>query len=165
MSELRDIVVNLLKSYPARKARLEQLRYELNRPASISEQEIIRGLSLGSPNYGGGTQSGFISDKTMAIALEYRNISRRMKTEAVNEIMREMRAVEADIERLEQYVSLLDIQKANIIRQYYFSKKSWDELEEQLHINRRTLQRHRNTAVNELVSMYSYITGFEKKTV
>ena len=100
----------------------------------------------------------------MAIALEYHNISRQMKEEAISGIMREMRAIEDEMERLEQYVSLLDTQKADIIRQHYFEQMSWDKLEERLHINKRTLQRRRNTAVNELISMYSYIAGFEKNT-
>jgi len=163
MDEIKRMVIGLLKSYNTMKTRLEQLRYERSRLSSLSEQEMIRILSLGSAEFGNKVQNGHISDKTMAIALTYRNASAQLEKDAVNEIWRDARAIELELERLEQYVSALQEQKASIIRQYYFERKSWDELDLQFGMHKRTLQRLRDSAVDELASMYSYIAELEKK--
>lgn len=157
------MVIGLLQSYAAKKARLEQLQYELSYLMSRSEQDIIPEMSLkGATPFGGGAHHGYVSDKTMKIALEYHNVSRRISNYAVGEIMLEYGAIESEIERLEKYVSLLDEPKSTIIRQYYFDKKTWDYLEEGLHATKSTLQRYRNSAIDELANMYSYILELEQ---
>ena len=101
MSETRNMVVNLLTSYPAKKTRLEQLRFELRRMTSRSESDIIEELALrGSSLGGGGVQRGHISDKTMTIALEYHDISRRMSSDAINEIVSDIAAIGSELERI-----------------------------------------------------------------
>jgi len=164
MSETRKMVIEKLKSYVTNIARLEQLQYEMNHLLSRSEQDIIQELSLrGTSLFGGGANRGYVSDKTMKIALEYHDISLRMSNDSVNEIMQEFDTIESEVRRLEKYVSLLDEAESSIIRYFYFEGRSWDNLEAELHTNRRTLQRHRNSAVDELVHMYSYISEFEQK--
>jgi len=163
MTETRRMVIGLLQSYAAKKARLEQLQYELGYLMSRSEQDIIQELALkGATLLGGGAHRGYVSDKTMKIALEYHDISLRMSNDAVGEILLEYGAIEAELERLEKYVSLLDEQKAAIIRQYYFERRPWDYLENELHATRRTLQRRRDYAIDELATMYTYISKLER---
>jgi len=163
MSETREMVVRLLTSYPAKKARLEQLRYELRCMTSRSESDIIEELALRGSGLGGSAQKGHISDKTMTIAFEYHGISRRMSSDAVSEIARDIADAGAEVERIEKYVSLLEEFKSSIISLYYFQKKTWDELETLLRTRKRSLQRYRDCAIDELASMYSYIVELEKK--
>ena len=164
MSETRRMVIRLLKSYPSKKTRLDQLHFELDNVTSRSESEIIQELAIrGSTIGGGGSRRGHISDKTMAIAFEYHNISHRMNSEAINEIMRDMGGVEEDIIRIEKYVSLLDELSSNIISLYYFHRKTWDDIETQLGIKKRSLQRYRDSAIDNLASMYSYLADLENQ--
>ena len=64
---------------------------------------------------------------------------------------------------LEKYVSFLDEMKSSIIIRYYFKGLSWDDMEVQSGMNKRTLQRYRDSAVDQLASMYSYMAELENK--
>ena len=166
MSETRRMVVALLNSYPEKKTRLEQLRFELHQVNSRSEVDIIEELAIrGASLSGGGARRGYISNKTMELAFEYRDISRRMSSDAVSEIIREIGTAEAEVERIEKYVSFLDEAKSSIISEYYFKNNSWDKIAAQSGINKRTLQRQRDFALDELASMYSYMEGLDRKPV
>jgi hypothetical protein len=120
-------------------------------------------MSLGSAAFGAKVQSGHISDKTMTIALEYRDVLHHMQKESANEFIQEMCALLAVVNRLEEYVSLLDERKAEVIRQFYFERNSWSDLEKIMHRDKRSLQNWRNQALDELAEMYSYLEGIKSK--
>ena len=156
MSEIVSYVVERLKSYPSMKRRIDQLRFDLESIPAIGELELIESLALGIHSDGEGYRPGsHPSDKTMAIALQYKGMKRWMEQETENGIRQEIRSLELKVSRLEYYVSLLEYQKAAAIRLLYFENKTWDEATQQLHISRQTLFRHRKSAVYELASMYA----------
>jgi len=80
-----------------------------------------------------------------------------MEAEAMSSTKRELRALESAVNRLEHYVSLLDENKAAVIRVLYFEHKTWDDAAHELHISRQTLSRYRNGAIGDLTLMYSAI--------
>ena len=87
MSEITNKVIELLKTYPSMKRRIEQLRFELENPSMIDDKEFIESLALGAHTERQGYRSsGHLSDKTMAIALQYRNIKEDMEFEMFSAI-------------------------------------------------------------------------------
>jgi DNA-directed RNA polymerase specialized sigma subunit len=93
----------------------------------------------------------------MAIALEYKGVLGRMEKETIINVNKELCSLEAEVDRLECYVSLLDTNEAAVIRLLYFERKSWSDTGEELKISRRTLFRYRKSALEVLASMYSPI--------
>lgn len=162
MSESKILVLELLKSYPHKKRRIAQLRFELEHPALIDGEELIDSLSLGSLAYNNNnSKGGYISDKTMMITLNYPDIAPKMNNETIVQIRHELRVIEEEVDRLEHYLSLLDQQQANILRLYYFEGRTWPELVQEFYISRRSLQNLRDQGVNELASMYQLISDMK----
>jgi hypothetical protein len=155
----RERVTAILRSYPHKKRQIEQLRYELANPAEIGGDELIAGLSLGgmSPDESG-AGGGRMSNRTMMIAMRYGDIAESMNADTVTQIGRELRALEAETERLEHYLSLLNARQAEVLRRYYFEGATWFTLEKDLNMSRSSLIGCRNTAIDELVSMYDFLS-------
>jgi hypothetical protein len=157
----RKKITEILKAYPHRKRRIAQLRYELAHPAEIGGEELIAGLSFGgrAPDETGvGTKNGPISNRTMIIAMRYGDMAEKMNTDTLMQIDRELRELEAETERLEHYVSILPARQAALIRRHYFEGLTWDELESELYMTKRNLFNYRNAALDELASMYDFIS-------
>jgi len=164
MTETTKRTVDLLKSYPAMKSRAVQLRFELDNPPVIGDDEFIGCLAAGARADGRSCAAGGrISDKTMAIATQYGDIKAGIEKDSKNDIKRELRLLEAEINRLEFYVSLLDKNESDIIRMIYFERKAWKNIEADLHISERTLFRYRKSAIAELSSMYLLLEEVRNK--
>lgn len=160
MTDSINAVIGRLKSYSTMKRRLEQLCFELDNLPVVNECDFIESLALGiRPDGQGYRHGGHPSDKTMAIALQYKNIMRECENDSYMEIRRELRLLEAEVHRLEYYVSLLVNHEMDAIRSLFFEQKTWDEAAQQLSISRQTLSRHRNSAIRELAAMYATING------
>jgi len=149
-----NTVLGLLKSYPDSKRRIEQLRYELEHSQIISEHELIEHMALGSHTVER-INGGHVSDRTMAIALKYKDSLNEIERETIIDINRELHILETEVDRLEYYVSLLEKKEADVIRALYFVRKSWEAAVSEMHISRQTLIRRRKRAIGVLESMYS----------
>ena len=134
-----------------------EYRYEQDHPARISDGEVIDSMALSRPVTDGIRSAGFISDKTMRIATQFRDKKERLNQEAVMEIAQELHAVERQISKLEFYVSQLEEKQAEVIRGYYFEGKTWGELQQEMHLSPRTLIKRRDDGLDGLASMYSYL--------
>ena len=155
--KIREQVIEDLKQYPALKKKIILLRYEQDHPARISDGEVIDSMALSRPVTDGIRSEGFISDKTMRIATQFRDKKERLNQEAVMEIAQELHAVERQISKLEFYVSQLEEKQAEVIRGYYFEGKTWGELQQEMHLSPRTLIKRRDDGLDGLASMYSYL--------
>jgi predicted DNA-binding protein YlxM (UPF0122 family) len=96
------------------------------------------------------------------IAMRYEGIAESMNTDTIMQIERELRELEAEIERLEHYVSILPERQRAIIRRHYFDGLAWYELESELLMTKRSLFNHRNAALDELTSMYNFISKLKR---
>ena len=161
MTDIRKMIIGLLERYPEKKRKMEQLRYELDNPAQIGENELIESLSF--PTSGESRASSHVSNKTMKIALHYQDTLRHMNFGTVTEIVQDLRTLESEIGRIEHYVSLLEELKSHIIRMLYFERKSFADLENENQYSRSTLYRNRNEAIDNLVSMYMYLDKIKGK--
>lgn len=156
-TNIRAQVIKDLKSYPELKKKVVLLRYEQEHPARISDGEVLGSMALSHPVSDGIRSSGYISDKTMLIATQFRDKADRLNQETIMEIEKELHDVERQLAKLEFYVSQLDHKQAEVIRKYYFERKTWGELQSEMHLAPRTLIKRRDEGVDALVSIYAYL--------
>lgn len=158
MSDVKEKILNLLKTYPAQKRLINALRYELKHPAQVSHQEVIDNMTLnGEHQIGGWKKHASIPNRTMHTALEHKKKAHEINEEIVSQIANELSIAEAEVEKLEYYISLLKEEHANVLRHYYFEEKTWPMIVDELYSSRKTLQNYRDQALQALVTMYETI--------
>jgi len=162
MSDKVKKIVDMLSSYRPNKRKIQQLRFEVEHPARMSEADIITSMAIGS-SLPDAIRTAEISDRTMLVASRYRDVAQQMNLDSQKQITRELHALERDVERLEHYVSLLDERQAQVIRLRDFDGKPWNEIEEVLDKPQRTLSDLRQAAITELAVMYGYIEDLKQK--
>ncbi len=158
----RAYVIGLLESNRKRMQEIGLLHYELEHPAHVSTDEVISAMSLG---HGEGTvrSSGHISNKTLYIALNYQNKADRINSDATEEIVKRLIALEQEQERLIHYVSLLDAQQKTAIIRFYFEGVPWGEIAQELQIAVRSVYKVKSRAVDRLVELYE-LAGLPETT-
>lgn len=156
-AKIKEQVIEDLKSYQSLKKKVVLLRFEQEHPARVSDGEVIDGMALSRPVTDGIRPAGFISDKTMRIAVQFRDEKDRLNQETVMEIAQELHAVERQLNKLEFYVSQLEEKQAEIIRRYYFEGKTWGELQREMHLSPRTLIKRRDDGLDALADIYMYL--------
>ncbi len=163
MFATKEDVIALLKTYPQLVKKIKLLKYERQHPAQVSTQEVISGLALSHPLDGGAGAPGHISNKTMQIALNFREEADRMNYETVMEIDQELIGLRSRVEKLDFYIAQLDRKQAEVIRKYYFEEKTWPELQKEMHASSRTLVKRRDDGLAALVAMGQYLKGVMKE--
>ena len=154
--ETKAYVVALLESYHKRSKQIELLHYELSHPVRISENEMIGALALTHDEGGSGHPGGHASDKTLYIALNYRERTDQLNNSASKEVVEHLVTLEQEQERLKYYVSLLTERQASVINLTYFEGLTQDEVAERLDIAKRTVQMLKAQAIDALAAMYDY---------
>ena len=149
--KIRAQVIEDLKSYHLLKKKMALLRFEQEHPAKVSDEEVIDSMALSRPVSENIRTSGFISDKTMRIAAQFRDTRDRLNQETSMEIT-----------KLDFYVSQLEEKQAEVIQKYYFERKTWNELQLEMHLSPRTLLKRRDDGLEALVSMYTYLGQIRK---
>lgn len=157
--ETRTYVVGLLESYQKRSKQIELLHYELSHPAHVSEQEMIEALAY-THSDGQGHPGGHASDKTLYIALNYQNQADSMNGDTIDEVAKQLVTLEREQERLKYYVSLLNERQKKVIQLFYFNGMTQDEVADKLEVTVRYIHSIKAKAINELVSMYEYVSCF-----
>ncbi|GAB6157876.1 hypothetical protein JCM39194_10760 [Desulfotomaculum varum] len=151
--ETKEYVEYLLKNYNRIKKDIEYLKFELEHLQNITEDETIEALCFKQPE-GEKVDTGGISDKTARIALIFRQYMRRMNNNARVEIVKEIRAAEFEIMRLELCVDRLDRKVRDVIKDLYFNEMTWSKICDKYVISERTLNRYRKIAVDEIVTVF-----------
>lgn len=154
---LKEQVISTLKEYQKLKKKAALLRYELDNPPSISEKELIESLAISSSGGDGVPRSGRSSDRTMAIAAKYQDTAARMNEDVIQEITSELYTIEAKIRRIDTYVDMLEPERAVVIRRYYLESKTWNEIEDELHLCLRALTNRRDEALKDPMEMYDFV--------
>lgn len=153
----KEKVVEALKNYAAKKKKISLLRYELEHPSHVSEEELIESLSLSKSSDGGAGHTGHVSNKTMMIALQFQDEAQRMNSEVVVQVAQELDTLEAELARIDYYIGLLAPEQAVTICAYYFERKSWTELAEETGLSQRALIKRRDDGVHELMVMFEFM--------
>ena len=158
---IRQQVMNLLTNYRDNQRKIALLRYELEHPAHITAEDMIESLAF-RHGEGQGSAQGHISNKTMYIALNYRDKLENSNTETIDEIALRLTDLERSQQRIEHYVSLLDERDAAIIRMSYFEGMTFDQIAKEFSITTKTVSLHRNKAVCDLCNMFAFTTGAQQ---
>ncbi len=149
-------VISLLEKYPENIRKIAQLRYELEHPSKVSPSEVIETMALGHKDGDGISPTGYVSDKTRYIALNYQEEVAKLKAEAVEGIAGKLFPLEREVGRLEYYVGLLNERQAIIIRRHYFDGLTLVQLGSDLRLSPKTLRKLKNEAIDTLAEMYEY---------
>ena len=159
-----EMIVEKLKLYPTLQEKNKLLCFELKKLARVSEDDILASLAYGSSS-GEKTSSGNSNsqDRMLKVAMSYKSMAEQMNSQAVAEIVRELSEVNTEIERLEYHMSLLSPELVQIIRLFFFDRKTWYEIESETGFSRRTLTKRRTEAIERLAQMYSYTGEFISK--
>lgn len=162
--ETRKHVIALLSKYAELQQQIKLLKYELE-CSTVSGDELIeamvlRPIALNTVAASGGT----VSDSTARVATEYESVLLGMSKEARASVERDLRILQATVDRLDFYVQLLPPEQAEVIRGYYMEGKSWPVLEQELGKSTRTLADHRDKGLDALAKMFQYIGSKVRKT-
>lgn len=156
--ETKAYVVNLLESYQKREKQIELLHYELSHSTNISEDEMITALALAHGD-GGGHSDGHISDKTLYIAMNYRQQTKDANKSTRTEIVNHLIELENQQSRLKHYVSLLIARQAKLIELFFFEGYPQGECAKKMGITVRTVRRIKDEAIQELTELYCFAEG------
>jgi len=162
-TELKNYVTCLLEAYTERTHKIALLRYELEHPGQITEDELLSAITLSAPKDESGIRGSGVSDKTMRIAMSYRETAQRLNSSVILEIRRELQALEWEIDRLDFYMGFLSQEEQDILRLYYIEKQPWRVIEKKTGFSRRTLVRRRSDAIDRLTQMYGYTSAYREK--
>lgn len=158
-AESRSKVISLLESFHEREQKISLLKYELINFPRASPGEVIDGMGLGhscelSPH------SGYISNKTLFIALNYQDRAEQINGETLNDILDELGEVESVQNRLTYYVSILAPQQKKVIQRFYFEGRSWEEIAKEVKVALRTVHKIKNKALDKLAEFYDFSRAF-----
>lgn len=158
-AESRSKVISLLESFHEREQKISLLKYELINFPRASPGEVIDGMGLGhscelSPH------SGYISNKTLFIALNYQDRAEQINGEALKDILEELGEVENIQNRLTYYVSILAPQQKKVIQRFYFEDRGWEEIAKEVKVALRTVHKIKNKALDKLAEFYDFSRAF-----
>jgi len=156
--EIRNFVIDLLENYHRREREIAVLRYEMDHPPRVTHDEVIEAMSFSRSDDSGHVQ-GHISDKTMYIALNYREKANQANAEIMERVAVRLLELEQEKNKLDYYISLLDKRQTEVIRLFYIDKKPKDEIVKQLGLSSRTIHDVKNAAIDSLTELYCLATG------
>ena len=143
--DIRMKVLDLLKTYPDNMRKIAQLNYELAHPSQISATEMLEAMAFKKGN-GERHSVGEVSDKTLYIAMNYRNEAFRKNREVFKDYHSLLVPLERETERLRYYISLLD----------HFEQESWDAISQKMGLTPKPLRRLRDAGIDRLAEMYEF---------
>lgn len=150
---LRENILFLLEHYNQMRAEIDTLQYELEHLGQLRDSEMIEAMTFSVPT-SERVSTGGTSDKTTGIALNYQERMTQLQKDAVNEITGRLAHLTTTVERLDFYIGKLPALESAILREHYFEKYSWRELQDLKGISTKTLLRRRDEAVRRLVELY-----------
>lgn len=152
-TEIKNYVLKLLKNRNALKQERKTLLYERTQLEQMPESETIESM-LYAEGQRERVDSSIISNKTLDIALNYKQKHQELKTQALSEIDLRVRLIDNALRRLEFYVDGLEAHQASILRDYYFEGYTWRDLQDLRGVTYKTLIRHRDNGIKALVNRY-----------
>ena len=160
MKYTREEIERKLENYSAIEREIAVLQFELEHPVTVSENEMQEAMNYAKGD--GGGSKGHISDKTMYIALNYRQVLDRINHDAITGVSIRLLHLEQEISRLKFYVSLLDIRQSQVLRQAYFEQMTNEEISKSINLATRTVQDIKKRAIDALTDMYNYVSGLQQ---
>lgn len=151
--DMNQYVLSLLENYPKMTRKIELMRYELHSSMVVSPQEMIEVMSFSKKDTEANTK---YPHTVPEIASCYKDVAKRLNREITGDAMDKYIALIRERDRLQHRIGLLEPRQAEIIREYYFCRNSWNEISKNMGISVRTAYSVRQQAVDALVQMYAF---------
>lgn len=151
---MREYVLRELESYPRILRQIAVLRYEMEHPAKVSEEEMLNAMAFARGEHTG-SAPGHISDKTFYIAMNYHQKTEDAKKGISDEIAAKLTELERKKRRIDYYVGTLEPRRAQIIRLCFFEGKTLEKAAEELGVSVKTAQLDRKKALEELMELFA----------
>ena len=154
-AEMIKKVGDLLENYCERKWKIAVLQHKLKNPVKVTATEVAEAMNYAHGD-GQGHTPGRVSNKTLYIALNYKEQAARLNAESAESIAADLFALEHEHEQLKLYISLLAKREAEVLMLLYDEKESAVNVAARLGLSTRTITRIHNAAVARLAEMYEY---------
>ena len=151
--DMNQYVLSILENYPEMSRRIELMRYELHSSMVVLPHEMIEVMSFSKKDTEANTK---YPHTVPEIALCYKDIAKRLNREITEDAMDKYIALIRERDRLQHRIGLLEQRQAEIIREYYFCRNSWNEISKNMGISVRTAYSVRQQAVDALAQMYTF---------
>lgn len=153
-----------LRNYKKLQEKIILLEYEITHPIKLSSSELLDALAFGTSKNGVSIKStGDSYDRIAYLATHYHEMAEKMNEEANSAAVQEWRKLMEEVMRMEKYISLLPELHQLILRALYIDQKSWNDLQQETGLSRRTLIRKKLLSISALTEMYCYITNISMK--
>lgn len=152
-TNMKAHVIDLLESYNTRERQIAVLRYALEHPVEIRDDEMIETMNFAHGD-GGVRSGGHISNKTMYIALNYHDQAENLNRKEADDTARQLVELEREQNQLKYYISLLEERQALVIQLSYVHRVPQDKVAAELGVSIRTVQTLKGQAVTALADMY-----------
>lgn len=153
-TNVKAYVIDLLESYSTRERQIAVLRYALEHPVEIRDDEMIETMNFAHGDGSGVRSGGHISNKTMYIALNYHDQAKDLNRKEADDTARQLVELEQEQDRLKYYISLLEERQALVIQLSYAQRVPQDKVAAELGVSVRTVQSLKSKAVAALTEMY-----------
>lgn len=144
----------MIMTYPAMKKELEVLAFEIEQFKGIDEDDMIEAMVFRQHHDLDRVQTSGTSDRTFSTAINYKKAVDRENKERLKFLMDRYWYVREELEFFERCVLLLPEELKNLMTGFLFEGKTWDAMEAEMHISRRTVGNYRNRAVRALNESY-----------
>ena len=161
MKYSREEIERKLEDYLIMEREMAVLQFELEHPALVSEEEMQEAINYAKGDGLGGTK-GYISDKTMYIALNYQQMTERLNKENMTGISTRLMNLKQEVTRLKYYISLLDLRQSQVLRQVYFEQRTNEEVAKHMNLAPRTVQDIKRRAIDALTEMYNVVSDLDR---
>lgn len=154
--KLRVYLIKSLEDYLRTARLIELLQCELLASPIVTENEVLIALAL-SREEGSTVSLDNKFDKTASVALQYRDLTTKINEDTKLTVVNQLLSLKMQKERLDRCISLLSSANNTVITGMYIHEKTIKDLSLELHVSERTVQRYRDNAIDELVSMYELL--------
>lgn len=153
---LRQYVIKSLVNYSNVERQIQLLQCELLLSEKITSNEMLEVMAF-EKGEGGNGPKGYVSDKTASVAMRYRERANELNEETRRALMEQLIPLRSQKDRLDRCIMLLSPMSKSILVGFYMNKRTIKDLALELHLSERTIQRYRDNAIDEVVSMYELL--------
>jgi len=150
---LKGYVEKIINEYPQMVRERERLKKQLESCEFLSAEELINAMSFSHPE-GEHVQSSNISDKTAKVAMEYQERLNKINNELIGPMQKRYDTLDEEITFFEESVRGLPDNMVDIMIALFLEGVTWDSVEVEFLMNRRTIAECRKKAISCLVRMY-----------
>lgn len=150
---MKGYVEKMINDYPSMVRERERLKKQIESCEFLSAEELISAMSFSHPD-GERVQSSDLSDKTARIAIAYEARLEQMNDEIIIPMVKRVERLDEEITFLETEIEHLPYGLAELMHALVIDGATWDEIETDFYLSRRTISENRKKAIKCLVRAY-----------